>query len=177
MTDDREVYSSFGSMGYWHNVPDAPTGTVTEKAERLLEIWRDGTAGGHWRGPMKPVQLRAMALELTVAAGRQREPIPEALVKLLAELLQLPDGFLRDPVALFVHGRVGKGQTTPPGAFSLAMWVDSSEIQKTGKQPSARKLSKLMKEQGTPVDEKTLRTWRKDEVYLDWLALIENEGK
>ena len=164
-------------MGYWHNVPDAPTGTVTEKAERLLEIWRDGTAGGHWRGPMKPVQLRAMALELTVAAGRQREPIPEALAELLAEILQLPEGFLNDPIPLFVHGSVGKGQKTPPRARALAMWIERFEIRKTGKRPSPRKLAELMAEQGTPVDEKTLRTWRKDEDYGDWIALSENEAK
>jgi hypothetical protein len=177
------VYPSFGRMSYWHNVEGAPRGTIKERSEALLQIWRDGTACSHWRGPMKPVQLRAMALELAVACGQQSLEMPNNLTALLAELLQLPPEFLSDPTALYVRADDGKGQKTPPGAYEVAMWIDRSEIQETGKQPSARKLAKLLAERGMPVDEKTLREWRKTEDYSAWIAFIEeksiseNEGK
>ena len=163
------TYPSFGMMGYWHLVKHAPLGEdEVGRAERLLSIWEDCSekVAGEW--PISPIVLRAMALELSVACGLQGRPLPDALIRLLADLLSLPADFLTDPTPLFAgdDGRGGPDRR----AKNRAMWLDALHAREYGDQMSGNKLAERVAKSRS-----TIRAWREEGPYRDFVEFFKRQ--
>jgi hypothetical protein len=106
------VHRLFGSMRHWHLVDASPAGSVDERATALLKMVGESPSN-HQKWEIRPLQIRAMALELVAAAAQLGEPPGSDLLRLLAWAMNVPETFLDDPSAV-MSGRDGKGEPAEP---------------------------------------------------------------
>jgi hypothetical protein len=176
MADPLPVYRSFGEMAYWHLADDSLSGSIDERASALLKIAHNSSVNVK-RCKIKPLQIRAMALELVAAAAYGGGLLGSDLLHLLAWAMNVPDSFLHDP-SFVLSGRDGKGQPADPELKQMAEWIEASFLARHGKQMSVNGLAnevqtRLSLEQ--PPSRSTIRAWRSDADYQSFVAFIADE--
>jgi hypothetical protein len=169
----KDISPSLGSCGYWHLIEGAPEGPPEEVVRQLLKLVShyDDLPVESW--PIAPIIIRAMAFELTVASASHGRKLPDQLVELLAWSTKLPPALLLDPPGFFAGGWKGGRPPNNAGAKVRAGWLDREHYQRTGKWLPLLRLEKLQQEMlgedGAP-SRSTLRKWRSEIDYMDWVT-------
>jgi hypothetical protein len=164
------MIAGFGDLRYARAVVDLPDVDQDGLAEHLYFVARSniGTLAERWPIP-QPI-VRGLALELAVGFAAEAKPLPPALVMLLAQLLGLPGGFLDDPAPLYQGGRSDMEHRR---YRVLAEALDAESVATTGKPLALRALASAIEaEFGDGPARSTLRQWRADADYRDWLDFV-----
>lgn len=170
---NHSIYPSFGDMGSWHLVPNAPDGALESRADWVASIWEEARGRLATKSPVRPMILKALALELTVAFADEGRRPPDRLLRALAGLLELPDTFLDDPVPVF-QGDTGGGR--PPvsaTARSRAMQLDREHFHANGSMMATHALAVRLAAElklDRPYSRASLDRWRLEPKYAEWVA-------
>ncbi len=171
---EQTIYPSFGSLGYWTYIKEAPEGTVEERAEALLVLMEKCSDLPAERWSIKPIVARAMTLELAAAMARQSGQLSPAMLKLLAAQLRLPEHFLRDPAGIY-RGKDGKGQPADSATKNAVEWIDALHFRKHRKRLSITALRKEVQKQlslNKAPSHSSVRAWRAEPDYVDFMKLL-----
>jgi len=101
------MYPSFGEMGYWHLIENAPDGEPHSRADVLWKIYSDWHEQPSAKWPIPPPVVKALGLELAANFAASGVPLPEALMRLLAASMELPEALLTDPATFFTSPPIG----------------------------------------------------------------------
>ena len=176
--DHSPVYPTFGSMRYWHLVKNAPGGDLESRAIALRKIVCENQCRSADRWDVRPVQVRAMVLELTVAFALSGRPLTDEFLRLAAWAMDLPPNFISDPTPLF-SGHDGRGQAADARVRSAAEWLDGYYFAEHGDLMAlsalATKLRHVLALAEAP-DRKTLRAWRSDPAYSHFVRTLKPSG-
>lgn len=168
-----EVSPSLGNLGYWHLVDGAPEGSPSKAETELLGMVRGYDELPATRWPIRPVVIRAMALELAVASAKRGEALSDHLIRLLAWCASVPESFLIDPSEFYEGNWKGGKDPNDPRAKVQASWVDREHFQKTGKWLELLRLEQSLMATfgaGKAPSRSTLRRWRREEDYAAWVT-------
>jgi hypothetical protein len=159
---------SFGSRGYWHLIPGAPSRDVELCAQVLLAHYDTSRLKILMpKAPGKcPDIARAMALELGVEALSLPAGVPPIVMQLVEELCPAWVSVIFDPSEVYSGLRAGRGKPRNDQQKRLkiiALHYDLEHIRKNGRAMSAAELARLLKERIAADDP---QQWKK--VTANW---------
>jgi hypothetical protein len=135
------------------------TGSLEERAERILKIARDEQGSLDRKKTLKPNMVKVLALDLAAAAAEQGQWL-KPVERLLALALNLPEGHEAGRWLPLDLDRRGRHKPAEIEAWCAAHLIDSCCYQKYGKVKSQRALERELRDQGFKTAQRRIGEWR-----------------